>query len=271
MFRNSTIIGCGLTTLIGFTISRLVACWMATHGGLTKLRQSTKPSRILAHHLTSAKSPLWTWFLSITMSSLVYPTCLTLAYVATSSKMNWLQGSDGSSIHDDSNYGLRLFLYSFFGYIASDIPSNVGDNLFFAHHVCCLLGILCTLETTSSASVPAALGIFILEEGSLVFNVWSLDKALFKYPAFLPWWPRFESTAQKRSALNWTYYSLMTVSNSTSFVFLWRATTIAMNNGFYAFAFSGICFGTPMIIVRQMNVFMEKKPDVVELTKEQQQ
>ena len=49
------------------------------------------------------------------------------------------------------------------------------------------------------------------------------------------------------------------------------ATTIATNNGFYAFAFSGICFGTPMIIVRQMNVFMEKKPDVVELTKEQQQ
>ena len=178
--KLSTLVGCGIATFIGFTINKLVARWVTAQGGSTKLRQSTLPARIFAQHLTSTKSPLWTWFLSIIMSSLVYPSCFCIAVFSLSSTRttgsDWIQGIDSSSIDDDRNFGLRLFLYSFFGYAISDIPNNMDSYLFLTHHICCLVGILCTLETNSSASVPAALGIFFMEEGSLIFNIWAVSE-----------------------------------------------------------------------------------------------
>ena len=181
--KLSTLVGCGIATFIGFTINKLVARWVTAQGGSTKLRQSTLPARIFAQHLTSTKSPLWTWFLSIIMSSLVYPSCFCIAVFSLSSTRttgsDWIQGIDSSSIDDDRNFGLRLFLYSFFGYAISDIPNNMDSYLFLVHHICCLIGILCTLETNSSASVPAALGIFFMEEGSLIFNIWAVSEGTY--------------------------------------------------------------------------------------------
>jgi len=57
---------------------------------------------------------------------------------------------------------------------------------------------------------------------------------------------------------------MMTLSNSTSLYFLWTAISVALDSQLYIFALSGICFGTPMIIIRQMEVWKAKKPDVVE-------
>ena len=45
-----------------------------------------------------------------------------------------------------------------------------------------MLGILTTLETGSPGAVAAALGILVLEEGSLVFNIWSADGQLSAFP-----------------------------------------------------------------------------------------
>jgi hypothetical protein len=268
----TTLFAC--TTLMGFAVRSCAEGWIAAEGGAESLGKSRKPSRILVLHLTVDKTPLWTWFWSITLQALVYPSCFALALIARTStpEGTWVYGVDTRNLkgnHDDLFF-LCIFLYCFFGYLTSDLPHHfknwvaLESKKIIVHHVVCMIGILCTLGTASPGAVPAALGIFAMEEGSLFFNIWSVDAALSKPPQFLSCWPQFHKDQQKRVVITWIYYVTWTLSNGVALYFLLKATLQAYQAEFSMFAFAGVFFGLPLIIVRQINMFTAKKPDLVD-------
>ena len=69
-----------------------------------------------------------------------------------------------------------------------------------------MLGILLALHTPHSG-VPVALGIFVVEEGSLFYNAWFVDATLRSLPKHFPWWP------SSSGAINMAYRVLMSASN----------------------------------------------------------
>ena len=122
-----------------------------------------------------------------------------------------------------------------------------------------MFGIVYTLSTASPGAVPAAVGIFAMEEGSLFFNLWSVDIALCEFPTFLAVWPRFERHPQKKLFLNWMYYSMNSLSNALAVYFVWKAAIVSFKEGYTGFGMAGVILVIPMAAIRQIDVFTSKK------------
>ena len=304
LIGSETVLGCGLAATAGFVLNGLVAGWMRARGGLAQMRH--RRASLLALRLNTVASPLWTWFLSIFMQALVYPTCAALSVLRvlqassstsssgyhsgsysdsssagrssgswssaieargsanTTSVGTWIRGVDPRPLHHPDNLGLRLFLYCFFGYLVRDMPSNTDSPMFLVHHAVCMFGIVCTLETTSPGALAAALGMLAMEEGSLFYNLWAVDAALFKWPDFLPCWPRCGSSALENPLLTQIYMVMMTLSNMVAMRYAWVAAQLSFRADVLGFAWAGLVCGLPLAAKRQLDVITSEKPKLLQ-------
>lgn len=207
----------------------------------------------LNHRSNASTEPMWSWCVSLGLQVVVYPTLFVLAvgsryYRGEESSGSWLTGEDVRTLSDNGSdlMYLRAILYTFFGNLVGSLVCTEVDALFVLHHICCMLGILATLETGSPGAVPAALGIFSLEVGSLMFNAWNVDGVLSRFPAHFPWWPKISERAWTRS-----YFCCFTASNIYAAYFLYKATTVSYQTGYTAFTAWGAFSGLILVCMRQ--------------------
>jgi hypothetical protein len=263
MVQTLTLQGCGCATVAGLLLNACVAAWARAGGGAGALAVKRHPL-FLVH--SSASAPLWMWMLSATLQSCVYPVLFALsagrgrpaafAAGAVDASASWLAGTDSrllSAPNSPDLMYLRWFLYVFFGYLARDLPFTLGDPMFMVHHLACMAGIWTTLESTSPGAVSAALGILILESGSLFFNLWSVDGVVRVFPGRLPLWPRFPG-GWGEYLLEQSYIVGTTASNVGSWYFLYLTANAAWAAGDDVFAWFAMVSGTLLILFREWEI-----------------
>ena len=278
MVQYSTLQGCASATVAGLLLNACVAAWVRTQGGANS--QAVKRHPLFIVH-SRASGPLWMWMLSATLQSCVYPVLFVLSVAhgrpeaiaagAVDASSSWLAGTDTRLLSTPGSPDLmylRWFLYVFFGYLARDLPSTLGDHMFTAHHLACMAGIWSTLESTSPGAVSAALGILVLESGSLFFNLWSVDGVVRAFPGRLPLWPRFPR-GWGEYLLEQSYVIGTTASNVFAWYFLYLTAKAAWAAEDDIFAWFGMVSGTLLVLFREWEIVkvvrgQVKKPGLCE-------
>lgn len=260
---NASLVGCGLATVAGLLLNACFATWVHVQGG--EDAPSVKRNPLFLVH-SKATAPLWMWMLSATLQACVYPVLFALAFFkgrpeavssgAVEGSASWLDGTDErilSTPNSPDLVYLRWFLYTFFGYLARDLPYTQGDYLFIAHHLACMAGIWTTLESESPGAVSAVLGIFVLEYGSLFFNLYSVDGVVREFPDRLPLWPRFPGKTGEY-LLELSYIFGTSLSNIFAGYFLYQTSKAAWKAGDTVFACFGMVSGSLLIAFREWEI-----------------
>ena len=237
----ATIYGTVAACIVGLAINQF-ALHLSTHPHYSKHPFYLK--------FTGTRQPMWCWFISGSLSGVIYPTLYALAIYSSQDRHEWLNGLDTrhlSSSGADLQY-FRYFFYIFFGYLVRDL--QLCDNpLFWAHHFACMGGILTTLETTSPGAISGTHGIIILELGSFYFNVWSIDDVMKHNLKHFPWWPQWQFPF-----ISYGYYILFTLSNVVSGYFLYHSVMASFEGGYLMFGWWGLIAGIPLLLIRQHEV-----------------
>jgi len=241
LLSQSTLVGCGSASLAGFALNWAIQRW--------RTNNKSHPIFRSANH---SIQPLWMWLLSASLQSFVYPSlfAIALAYrmLTASASGDWRFGNDSRMLSDGSfdMLCMRMILYIFCGYLLRDIPSAMADPLFLAHHACCFVGIITTLETGSTGALSGVLGILSLEIGSCAFNTWSVDSVMTSFSSTFPFWPNYDNNTLTKSYVVW-----FTLSNIVAAFYLHKSVSVSLATGFKPFGLWAAVSGSILILVRQ--------------------
>lgn len=247
--ESEILLGCALTSSVGFLL-------FAPLNQHRRWRQGAGKDDPRDFFLDTAlvkieNTELGPFLISMTLQGLLYPSAIFLAWGNWSETTPFLD-TKGSVFKAGDPFGVRVFLYAFFGYLMNDLPLCWSNPLFRLHHLVCLVGIMMTL-LAPECGVPFTTGIFWMEIGSLLYNAWLIDETMQNLRRHFPWWP----TSQK--AINVAYKVGMTASNVVG---TYRMLQMVLVNFTDHLGFSIFFFvtGAPLLIFRQKEVHTAEKP-----------
>lgn len=246
-----------------------IGCLSASGGGIfvnlifMAWQKRTPGHALFAEVLDSDNVPcrLWTYITAMCCQGLLYPLVILWAWLqwrggAARSSWEW---TPGGLFAEEVHFGLRVYLYIFFGYLARDLMMQFLEAelrlLMVLHHVVCMGGILLGL-TTSQGGVAMALGTFVLELGSFFYNGWICDATMRGALGDNSLW----------SLWPWGggYIALFSATNLLAFYFLAVAAVenLAAGQLFHAVIFT--CTGLPLIALRQQECNRAWRGDITQ-------
>lgn len=248
--ESEILLGCALTSLVGFILFAPLNQHRRWRQGAGK---DDPRDFFLDMALVKIESTEQGPFLiSMTFQGLLYPSAICWAWGRWSGTEAFLD-SQGSVFKPGDPFGVRVFLYAFFGYLMNDLPLCWSNPLFRLHHLVCLVGIIMTLLAPESG-VPFSVGIFTMELGSLVYNAWLIDETMqqLRRRRLNFWWP-------SSNVINVAYKVGMTASNVVG---TYRMLQMVLVNFTDHLGFSIFFFvtGAPLLIFRQKEVHTAEKP-----------
>eukprot|EP00933_Yihiella_yeosuensis_P020679 TRINITY_DN16523_c0_g3_i2.p1 TRINITY_DN16523_c0_g3~~TRINITY_DN16523_c0_g3_i2.p1 ORF type:complete len:271 (-),score=29.84 TRINITY_DN16523_c0_g3_i2:173-952(-) len=247
---SEPVMGCASTACVGLIINAVVLGWRR------RVMERRKNDESNPHPLFAEveASQIWCYFFSMSLQAVIYPLCVLADWGKWST-----DGRGGLFVpHRSGNdlFGLRCFLYVFFGYLSRDIWMSSGNLMIVAHHALCMAGILSVLNAPEGG-VPGVLGMFSLELGSLLYNTWLIDDTMRALPNWIPFWPRSESF---KSIIPAMFKVGFTISNIVAFRMLGLATYVNASEGHWGYAIFFGLGGLPLLFLRQKECMTAMKP-----------
>merc|ERR1719326_1990159 len=174
--------------------------------------------------------PLWLYLVNIVVGVFVYSP---LALAALFSG-GWTADVFSVGLSDNRLLPLRLLCYAVMMCFAKDF-SHPLSTILWLHHGFSVFSLLVIMQLPCGG-LHLGLGLYVLEIGSVVYNIWCVDAFMQRFG----FWP-------SEKVVDWAYYILHTLSNVGGLAIGLRALWLCPSPSLYAVSFVALI----MLYVRQ--------------------